>query len=140
MNFRKKAEDQPGIIIIPMIDVMFFLLIFFMMATMNLGKISSVPVKLPALQTAKNVEGTGLTITIKQDGKLFVDDKELTKDKVNKAIANVAKDNKNMMVILRVDRNVPYHQVAETMDALKAKGIRRIALAGEKRTQNEDGK
>lgn len=140
MNFRKKSEDQPGIIIIPMIDVMFFLLIFFMMATMNLGKVSSVPVKLPALQTAKNVEGTGLTITIKQDGKLFVDDKELAKEKVNKAIANVAKDNRNMMVILRVDRNVPYHQVAETMDVLKANGIRKIALAGEKRSQHEDRK
>lgn len=140
MNFRKKSEDQPGIIIIPMIDVMFFLLIFFMMATMNLGKVSSVPVKLPSMQTAKNVEGTGLTLTIKQDGKLFVDDKELAKDRLNKTIANVAKENRNMMVILRVDRNVPYYQVAETMDVLKANGIRKIALAGEKRSQHEDRK
>lgn len=140
MNFRKKSEDQPGIIIIPMIDVMFFLLIFFMMATMNLGKVSSVPVKLPSMQTAKNVEGTGLTLTIKQDGKLFVDDKELAKDRLNKTIANVAKENRNMIVILRVDRNVPYYQVAETMDVLKANGIRKIALAGEKRSQHEDRK
>lgn len=138
MNFRKKSEDQPGIIIIPMIDVMFFLLIFFMMSTMNLGKVSSVPVKLPALETAKSMDGTGLTITIKQDGKLFVDNKELVKEKINKIIANAAKENKNMMVILRVDRNVAYHHVAETMDVLKANNIRRIALVGEKRLKHEN--
>ena len=140
MRFRKIPDDSPGVIIIPMIDVMFFLLIFFMMATMNLGKVSSIPVELPSLQTVKSMDGTGLTLSLKQDGKFYVDDKEIPQNKVRKALANVAKENKGLMVILRVDINVPYARVAETIDLLKANGVKKIALVGKKRHQNEEGK
>ena len=75
-----KMKKKPVFMIIPMIDIMFFLLVFFMISTMSMVDLKTVDVNMPK---AKNVE-TNLSVTylvtLKKDGSLWLEDKPITQD------------------------------------------------------------
>ena len=63
--------------IIPMIDIIFFLLVFFMMSMLSMVVQKSVPVNLPAAQTAKVDIQKKVPITVTSDGSIYVNDKHM---------------------------------------------------------------
>lgn len=125
--------EKPEIIIIPMIDIMFFLLVFFMISTMSMVDLKTVDVNMPK---AKNVE-TNLSVTylvtLKKDGSLWLEDKPITQDDLLRRAQVEQSKNSRFAVAIRADETVVYGTLMQLMDALKGAGISRFALAADKK-------
>lgn len=125
--------EKPEIIIIPMIDIMFFLLVFFMISTMSMVDLKTVDVNMPK---AKNVE-TNLSVTylvtLKKDESLWLEDKPITQDDLLRRAQVEQSKNSRFAVAIRADETVDYGTLMQLMDALKGAGISRFALAADKK-------
>ena len=125
--------EKPEIIIIPMIDIMFFLLVFFMISTMSMVDLKTVDVNMPK---AKNVE-TNLSVTylvtLKKDGSLWLEDKPITQDDLLRRAQVEQSKNSRFAVAIRADETVDYGTLMQLMNALKGAGISRFALAADKK-------
>ncbi|MDY4920781.1 MAG: biopolymer transporter ExbD [Phascolarctobacterium sp.] len=133
MRFRKSDEGLPQIMVIPMIDIMFFLLVFFMIATVNLSDAGNLPIKLASMQQLQTTKIDGLRIAVDKDNKLYVDDVEITGDKLMPLVQKAVGANPEMIVILRIDKNSQFYSTSDIINLLKQAGVKRIALAAEKR-------
>lgn len=119
----------PEMMLSPMIDMMFLLLVFFIVSTMNMSEIKTVPVKLPVAKTSESVSNSTFSVTLKKDGTIYLEDEQIDMEVL---IANAAMENKrdtNFSVILRADGDIEYKKVIEMMDKLKGAGIKRFGLA-----------
>lgn len=125
--------EKPEIIIIPMIDIMFFLLVFFMISTMSMVDLKTVDVNMPK---AKNVEtnfSVTYLVTLKKDGSLWLEDKPITQDDLLRRAQVEQSKNSRFAVAIRADETVDYGTLMQLMDALKGAGISRFALAADKK-------
>ena len=120
MRFRhRKDRGISAIDITPLVDVVFLLLIFFML---SLGS----PLKISRVDLPESVSGDGLamevlTVAISSEG-LFIDGREAGRDMLTSLPAG--RD-----IVIRADRNVAYHEVITVLDALRSSGHERISLA-----------
>lgn len=77
MKFRNYRETkQPELNIIPMIDIMFFLLVFFMLSTMYMVEQKTIPVNLPQATSATIDNKTNFTVTLKNDDTIYLEDQQ----------------------------------------------------------------
>ena len=134
MRFTKKDEGLPQIMVIPMIDIMFFLLVFFMLATINMSNSGSLPIKLASMQNLQQTKLDGLHVAVDKDNKLYVDNMEIKADKLLPLLQKATAANPEMRVILRIDKNSQFYSTSELINILKRAGVKRIALAAEKRS------
>ena len=116
----------------PMIDMMFLLLIFFIVSTMQMTELKTIPVKLP-VATESVIQNTAkFTVTIKDDGAYWLQDKVISKQElINKAREEQKKDEK-FHIVIRADENVQYKAVIGLLDSFKKAGVSRVGLATEK--------
>ena len=126
---------MPAIMLSPMIDMMFLLLIFFIVSTMQMTELKTIPVKLP-VATESVIQNTAkFTVTIKDEGAYWLQDKVISKQElVNKAREEQKKDEK-FHVVIRADENVQYKAVIGLLDSFKKAGVSRVGLATEKGTK-----
>lgn len=117
--------------IIPMIDIMFFLLVFFMISTLYMVDMKTVPVNLPKAQQAEMQAKVTYLVTMKADGSLYLEDTPITQDElVTKAMAE-QKRNPQFSIVLRADQGLDYGKVMAFLDTMRAKGITKFGLAAE---------
>lgn len=116
----------------PMIDMMFLLLIFFIVSAMYMSELKTIPVKLPVASETITQSTVKFTVTIKDDGAYWLGDKVIGKPElVNRAREEQKKDEK-FSVVIRADENVQYKAVIGLLDSFKKAGISRVGLATEK--------
>lgn len=119
--------------IIPMIDIMFFLLVFFMMTSLSMVDLHSLGVQLPFAQAAQQEPQAQFVVTVKKDGSLWLNGKVIEKGELLASAKNQQAENSNFSVVLCADRDLDYGQVADVLDAFKKAGITHLGLAAEKR-------
>jgi len=113
----------------PMIDVVFLLLIFFMVST-TFNVAASLKLELPKSHTAaEEQEPRQLVISIDQDGKLFVQREPVSDKDLRRRILNVTKGSRTFPVILRADADARHKRVVLVMDTLQQLGLSRIGIA-----------
>ena len=134
MRFIKKDEGLPQIMVIPMIDIMFFLLVFFMLATINMSNSGSLPIKLASMQNLQQTKLDGLHVAVDKDNKLYVDNMEIKADKLLPLLQKATAANPEMLVILIIYKNSQFYSTSYLINILKRAGVKRIALAAEKRS------
>ena len=132
IKLKTRRNRMPAIMLSPMIDMMFLLLIFFIVSTMQMTELKTIPVKLP-VATESVIQNTAkFTVTIKDDGAYWLQDKVISKQElVNKAREEQKKDEK-FHVVIRADENVQYKAVIGLLDSFKKAGVSRVGLATEK--------
>ena len=135
IKLKTRRNRMPAIMLSPMIDMMFLLLIFFIVSTMQMTELKTIPVKLP-VATESVIQNTAkFTVTIKDDGAYWLQDKVISKQElVNKAREEQKKDEK-FHVVIRADENVQYKAVIGLLDSFKKAGVSRVGLATEKGTK-----
>ena len=127
----RKGFDKPEIIIIPMIDIMFFLLVFFMLSTLYMVNIKTVDVNMPKAANVETQMHVTYVVTMKKDGSLFLEDQPIAeKTLLERAKAESARNGK-FSLVLRADQDVDYGMVYGLLDKFKGAGITRFGLAGE---------
>ncbi|WP_425059968.1 Biopolymer transport protein ExbD [Sporomusa carbonis] len=126
-----RLERQPKIMIIPMIDIIFFLLVFFMMSSLYMVEQRTLPVNLPQASTAQSDMQKNVSITVARDGMIYIDQEnipmELFKTRVQAQLARQA----DTAFILRADKQAEYGRVVAVLDDLKALGVKKVAVATE---------
>ena len=132
MRIRNRHEfDKPEVMIIPMIDIIFFLLVFFMISTLYMVNLKTVPVNMPKAQSAETQMSVNYLVTMKADGSLWLEDKLIgEKELIAKAKAENAR-NPRFAVVVRADQNLDYGMVIGLLDKFKAAGITKFGLAAE---------
>lgn len=129
----RRELRTPELMIIPMIDIMFFLLVFFMLGTLYMIEQKNIPVKLPEAKSALvDTQQNNFAITMKKDGSLYLEDKQAELASLLHQAKLESKNNPNMAVIIRADREIDYGKVITLIDYFKSVGIQRFGLATDK--------
>lgn len=132
IKLRKRGRKTPEIMLSPMIDMMFLLLIFFIVSTMYMSELKTIQVKLPVASQTVVQSTVKFTVTIKDDGAYWLGDKVIDKQNlIDKAREEQQKDDK-FSVVIRADENVQYKTVIGLLDSFKKAGISRVGLATDK--------
>ncbi len=138
MKLRDRREFQPPeLMIIPMIDIMFFLLVFFMLGTLYMVEQKSLPVKLPQAQHAAVDMTNNFVVTMKKDGTLYLEDKQAEIGGLLRQAQAESKAKPQMAIIIRADKDVDYGKVIALMDGFKKAGVTRFGLATDKAVQGD---
>lgn len=124
-----RQRKTPELIIIPMIDIMFFLLVFFMLSTMYMIDLKTIPVKLPQAKNAATDTTTTFAVTMKADGTLYLGEAQTDVQALVTQAAIEQKQNKNFAVVIRAEKDLEYGEVIKLVDRLKGAGVTRFGLA-----------
>ena len=134
----KRAKRKPRIEIIPMVDVMVLLLVFYILTSIGLTIERGIPVSLPHAETgeASVVEETKITITSK--GEVFLNHQRVALEELGAAVTAEAdklpgglKHLQEGYIVLNVDMDVPHRQMVKAMDQLRAVGVSNFSIATE---------
>lgn len=124
-----RNRKTPELIIIPMIDIMFFLLVFFMLSTMYMIDLKTIPVKLPQAANAATDTTTTFAVTMKADGTIYLGEAQTDVQTLATQAATEQKNNKNFAVVIRAEKDLEYGEVIKLVDKLKGAGVTRFGLA-----------
>ena len=135
MNFSRTETDRLEVNITPLIDVVFLLLIFFMVTT-TFNQQAELRVDLPEASTEEqSLDVIPIEITIDQNGKYFVNGKSLSgteADVLMRSIQNVVSNSEEQSVIIRADATTPHQAVVTAMDVINKIGITKLSIATSK--------
>lgn len=130
--FETKLKKRARVEIIPMIDVIFFLLVFFMLFTTFRSTPHGLDITIPRASTATAQEDAVISIDISKDGNYFVDGQTIDLNfELRDLIAPALERAPHLVVILKADQNTAYKNVVEVMNILREEGVFRIAFGAE---------
>ena len=124
-----RLETSPRLMIIPMIDIIFFLLVFFMMSTLYMVEQRTLPVELPQAATSQVDMNKRVAITVLADGRVLVNKEEVSPDLIKPRIQAELARGQMSLLSCRADRRTEYGNVVAIMDELKELGVRHLAVA-----------
>jgi biopolymer transport protein ExbD len=133
LNFDDEPRRRVQIEIIPMIDVMMFLLVFFVMISLNVIPVTGLKTQLPQASQAEQMELVKhLVITLAEDGHLEIDGQLYAMAELPAVIQAQAAANAKLDVIINGDRNARIDGLVQIMDMVRAGGIQQVSIAAKK--------
>lgn len=132
MRFRKEAEDNFTLDLTPLIDVVFLLLIFFMVSTVFVDFHRRMDLNLPASNSSiLDERSKSLEIEMTADKQIFLNGSKITMADLESSIASTesAGEIKGKSALIRADKNLPYGDVIKVMGILQSAGIPDISVA-----------
>ena len=114
-----ELEEGFEINILPMIDVIFSILAFFIISTLFLSRSQSLPVNLPSAQTAEAQQPEQINITIEADGDMFLDRQKIELTRLKGVLTDKIAPNSQSLVIINADEKVEHGIVVKVMDRLR---------------------
>ena len=127
-----ELEDGFEINILPMIDVIFSILAFFIISTLFLSRSQGLSVDLPSAQTSEPKQTAEINITIEPDGDLFLDRQEIQLEELKAALSDKIAPNTESLVIINADEKVEHGIVVKVMDRLRQVPGASMAIAAER--------
>lgn len=129
-DFREKT--QPLVMIIPMIDIMLFLLVFFMISTIYMVQTNTLSVSLPQSSSAKqDTRPNIIPITVTQSGDVLFDKDSVPNQQLAEKIHKALEQDKDTVFVVRGDKAARYESVVALLDLLKKSGASRVSIATE---------
>lgn len=132
MNIKNnRITRSPKLMIIPMIDIIFFLMVFFLFSTLQMVYQKSLPVNLPVASQSHQEAPKPISITITADDKVSIGDTVVPLSEVKARVAQMTNNSSatETPVILRADTSVEHGKVVEVMDQVKQAGVTKLAIA-----------
>ncbi len=131
MAIERQRSRRPRIEIIPMIDVVFFLLVFFMMFTSFRETPAGLNVNLPRGSTAVPQPAGQFEVAVDRTGALYAGGRRITALELQRQVAAALRQRPDLFIIIRGDKEARYEHVVAAMDAVRAVGGYRLGLAVE---------
>jgi biopolymer transport protein ExbD len=130
MARRRSILEEPHarLEIVPMIDIMMFLLVFFVMIALRMIPDAGVTMQLPGAATATQMPATQVVIAIDKDDVIHIQDQTYSLDALQAYLAGV-KQNKVANVVIAADKSINFQQVMDVMDTVRKTGITDVGLA-----------
>ena len=128
MTFRRRPPRKARIEIIPMIDTVFFLLVFFMMASLAMTVHGGIPVNLPKAAKAEAARAPE-SISIARDGAIYLEREPIEPAQITARLQSRARTEPDLAVVIEADTEVLHGRVVDVMDAVRLAGVGKLAIA-----------
>ena len=132
MNFRKQAVPEPGAFqIAPMVDIVFLLLIFFLVTWNFARHETELDVKVPTAKEGKESRRAvgEVIINVKSDGAILMNRRQMTPDKLKATLEKISGLYPDQAVVLRGDQSADYRHIVAVLDICRAANIWNVAFA-----------
>ena len=124
-----RPKRHARIEIIPLIDIMFFLLATFVMVSLSMIKNRGIPVILPAAGSASAQEHKDhVVVSIAESGQLYLDKTELSQEQLLETLGTVKKHNPELRVFINGDQNARLGLAITVLDEVRKLGITKVAF------------
>ena len=131
MRLPEEPDLPPTINILPMIDVIFAILVFFIVSSLYLTRSEGLPVNLPGAATAEVQESKQITVSLDEQGKLTIDSQPVELERLKTEIERLI-EGSNTTVIVNADRTVEHGLVVEAIDQIRQIPEVQLAIAAKK--------
>ena len=125
------ANRRARIEILPLIDIVFLLLVFFIYAMLSMAVHRGLPVNLPTSRSAEIDQKLILSVTLKADGSLYIDRQAVDRTNLVETLKELARDAESPGVLLFADHTIDYQTLFQVLDQIRQAGISRISLQAE---------
>jgi len=137
MHFKPMKREESRFDLTPLVDVVFLLLIFFMLSTTFIVA-PGIKVKLPTSSSTEiSREKKEFRVVITKDDKIFVEQKLVSIEELGKYLTKGARESREGMVIIQADERVRHGKVVEVMDVAKTSGFNKLAIATRPRERKQ---
>lgn len=137
LNLLETEADEARIEILPLIDVIFCILTFFIMASLTLTRQQAINLDLPKASTGIAQTRDLKVVSLDPGGRLFLDKQSTDQEKLIADLKTYLKANPRGLVVLNASPTVSYNQVIQVLDLLRSVGGERVALATQAADQPE---
>jgi len=122
----KKARIE----IIPLIDIMFFLLASFMMASLTMIRMQSIKMDLPTATAAtRDFKPDIVNVAVDKKGDIFIEKKQVTTAELHSYLSNKFRINTNVPVYISGDKDATHGSVIRVLDLVRREGIQKVSFA-----------
>lgn len=129
MRVPRHASRKARIEIIPMIDIIFFLLVFFMVSTLSMTINRGLPVNLPKAASSQQDLRESFNVTVTPDGSLFLNKEPITLAELGQRVKAGLEKEPELMVIITADDEARHGAIVAVMDEVRLAGVSRLAIA-----------
>jgi biopolymer transport protein ExbD len=131
MKLNLDMQRKVRIEMLPLIDIVFLLLVFFIYAMLSMAVHRGLPVVLPVSSTSKIDKHLVLSVTVKTDGTIHVDKEQVPLTGLAEFLERRVRGERQPGVLLFADRNLSYQKLFRVLDQIRNAGISRISLQAE---------
>ena len=124
--------EREGINIVPMIDVIFAILTFFIISSLDLIRLENIPVNLPKASTSTLVKEKPVVLTIDRENNIFLENKPIDSKILVDQIKNIISDYSTDILVISADKEVAYGKVVEVIDQIRSIDNLRIGMSTDK--------
>ncbi|MDD5134495.1 MAG: biopolymer transporter ExbD [Phycisphaerae bacterium] len=128
---KKRSQEKAEITIAPLIDMVFILLIFFIVTTSFVSE-TGVTVERPAAHSAENLESQSTLVGIGPSGEIYISGRRVGLFSLKPLMENKLKNQPNLSIVLVADKATRADLIVRVMDEIRLSGIKRIAIATER--------
>ena len=128
MKVNFQTSKKVRIEMLPLIDIVFLLLVFFIYAMLSMAVHRGLPILLPTSSSADIDKSLVLSVTIKSDGTLYVDQEQIALNDLAAVLKRKAGSDKDPGVLLFAERSLSYQNLFRVLDQIRMADIRRISL------------
>jgi biopolymer transport protein ExbD len=129
MRVPRQRLEKARIEIIPMIDIIFFLLVFFMVSTLSMTINHGLPVNLPKAASSQQDLRETFNVTVMQDGTLFLNKEPTTLTELGQQVKTGLEKDPELVVIINADDQALHGAIVSVMDEVRLAGVSRLAIA-----------
>lgn len=119
---------RPRVEVVPMIDIMMFLLVFFVVISVRMIAGTGIDMDLPGSATTQDLKSSTITIGVSKTGDIVVDGKTVSPDALKDRLVALKRD-KPVDVVLAGDKDVPLQVLLKVMDSVRGAGISQVGIA-----------
>ena len=128
MKIQLPTSKKARIEILPLIDIVFLLLVFFIYAMLSMAVHRGLPVDLPVSNSAEIDQKLTLSVTIKDDGLIYVDEEPVPIEDLTEVLRSKSEAVAETGVLVFADRDMSYQMIYSVLDNIRLAGISRISL------------
>ena len=118
-DFLAQEEENNQINILPMIDIIFVILSFFIVSSLFLVKLETIPVNLPNAKSSNLEKDSVIIVSMDLDNKIYIDKRLINLSSLENEIKSNIKNNSSKKVVLRADKGLKYGKVIFILDILR---------------------
>lgn len=133
-RWKEEESERSRIEIIPMIDVMMFLLVFFVLISLNVLPASGIKAQLPSAATPDRLDAPEVVqVGLERTGDFMLDGRPVSIEQLTASLQAKKQEGKPLSVVVVGDANVELQRLVDAMDAIKASGIASVAIAAKRK-------
>jgi biopolymer transport protein ExbD len=128
MRVRRLRQRRARIEIIPLIDVTFLLLVFFIYLSLSMTIHKGIRLRLPMAETVKRDRTEAVEVSVDREGRVFLDQSQVAMEDLQEAIRGRVASLGVDQVTLRGDKDVAYEQIMDVLDRIRQAGVGKVSL------------